>query len=89
MFAQGLRNLRNPSRGHARHRSRASSGRAVLSEYERGSSADEQYDHTDDSGISLGPPGQHSRRPSVMGTATPSDSLPSLGRVLPEVYHYQ
>ena len=91
MFQQGLRNLRNPSRsGHARNRSRASSGHAAMSEYERGSSLDEPYDHTDDSGISLGHP-SHSRRASEMGAGLSSsvESLPSVNHLLSEAaYHY-
>ncbi|KIW65268.1 hypothetical protein PV04_07541 [Phialophora macrospora] len=92
MFQQGLRNLRNPSRSsHTRNRSRASSGQAGMSEYERGSSLDEPYDHADDSGISLGNP-LHSRRPSEMGQGMSSsaESLPSVGHLLSEAggYHY-
>jgi hypothetical protein len=91
MFQQGLRNLRNPHRpSHARHRSRASSGHAALSDYERGSSLDEPYDHTDDSGISLGNSG-HSRRASEMGVglSTSVESLPSVNHILSEAaYHY-
>jgi hypothetical protein len=92
VFQQGLRNLRNPSRSsHVRNRSRASSGHAGLSEYERGSSLDEPYDHTDDSGISLGH-SRHSRRPSEMGghgLSTSVESLPSVNHLLGESsYHY-
>ncbi|KAJ9615563.1 hypothetical protein H2200_001638 [Cladophialophora chaetospira] len=91
MFQQGLRSLNNPSRSsHAQNRSRASSGHAGLSEYERGSSLDEPYDHTDDSGISLSNP-SHSRRPSGMGPTLSSsvESLPSVNRLLSETgYHY-
>lgn len=61
-----------------------------MSEYERGSSLDEPYDHTDDSGISLGNP-SHSRRPSEMGPnlTTNEGGLPSVGHLLSETgYHY-
>ncbi|KIX98930.1 uncharacterized protein Z520_05391 [Fonsecaea multimorphosa CBS 102226] len=87
MFQQGLRNLRNPSRSsHARNRSRASSGQGV-SDYERGSSLDEEYGHTDDSGISLGNTA-HSRRASEITSGLSTESLPSVNRLLSETVGY-